>query len=268
MLALNSTVAAQTAGPYRLNPGDTLRYREVTNMVATIQAPQGAVTYSTDQDATIALTGTGPGMAAAWYDALRVRSVGPNGEQSPGTDAALHQPFSLDFPADGRVQAKQVPTFPEAVTAITDLRHEFDDFFVKMPAKRPGIGTTWQDTVRSEGKTPTGGTASMQAIRKYRAEGDTVLAGVPAIVVRVSTTLEMRSSAPMPGRPMTMVARLAGEEHDVVLFDWARGRLLTRSKRGQLKGTFKVNGGAQPVELPETMTYTSKIMLKGAPGGT
>lgn len=236
-------------------------------MVAVIQAPQGAVTDSTDQDATIALTGAGPGLATAWYDALRVRSIGPNGEQSPGTDAALHRPFSLSFPADGHVQAKQVPTFPEVVAVITDLRHEFDDFFVKMPAHKPGVGTTWQDTIRSEGKTTTGGTASMQAIRKYRAGGDTVVAGVPALVIRVSSALEMRSSSPVPGRPMTMVAQLAGDEQDVVLFDWAHGRLLLRSKRGQLKGTFQVNGGAQPVALPETMTYTSKIVLNGMPGG-
>lgn len=262
---LGSTAEAQTTGPYRLGQRDTLHYREVSDSKTLIETPQGNVTVSNEHEATIGLRGAGPGRATAWYETLRLHMVGPTGEMSPSTDDILGRPYSLAFPSDGRVRMTEAPPIPDPIMAVTDLRHEFDDFFVTMPPTRPSAGAMWQDTVRSEGSGPNGGTQSLEAIRRYKVRGDTSVAGVRALVVEVASRFEAQSSAPMQGQPITVHSRLSGDETGIVLFDWADGRLLARTKEGRLEGTMRMTGGPQPVEFPQSMTYTSSITA--GPGG-
>lgn len=254
-------VAAQ-AGPYRLPANDTLKYREISNGEVVIETPQGELTTRTEHDAGLRVVASSAGQARAWYASLRVRSVGPTGDLAPNTEGVLGLPYQLTYPSDGRVTLVDAPEFPTPIAAVTDLTHQFFDFFVSMPAGQPLRGQSWQDTLRSTVANPPMTSLLNEAIRTFRVRGDTVLVGRSALVVEVTTNSRMEGSGPLEGQPLTAVTSLEGVETGIAIFDWASGRLLHRSKSGNLRGLFRIEGAPQVIELPQTYQYTSTIEIE------
>ena len=253
--------SAQSAGPYQFPLGDTLRYHEVTRSETVIEAPQGAIPVLSEYDGIIGLAGSGEERVRAWFESLRLRAVGPNGDQSPATTELLRKPYELTMSPRGSVDVLATPTFPEPVAAITDLSHQFFDFFAVMPASPPVTGTVWQDTIRSESATAPGTSQFNESIRHFEFRADTVVNGVPAMVIVVSAEVRTEGSAPMEGQPLTVSTSLKGTDTGFLIFDWAAGRLLHRSRSGEMSGVFRILGAPQPVEFPQTSTYSSTIDL-------
>ncbi len=256
--APGAKAAAQVAGPYRFAVGDTARYHEVSHGEQELQTPQGSVSMSNEHDATIALTPSGPGTLVGWYEALVVSFTGPQGTQAPSTEPLLGKTFRLTASPEGRLQLDSAPAFPEGVAQITDLTHEFDDFLITVPAERPKVGATWQDTVHSNRSGDPEQVVDQEAVRSYRVRGDTVYAGRSAMVIEVETTHTMSMSGPVPGQSMTATNRVTGSDSGLVIFDWDRGAMLYRSKKGALTGTLEFKG-AQTLTMQQKMTYTSTI---------
>lgn len=245
--------------PYLLSETDTLTYREITNAEVLLHTPQGEVPIRSEHDATIRFVVTDFSEAQAWYEELRLRSVGPNGDQAPVTTELLGRPYTLELSPTGRVTLLDTPEFPPGVAAITDLTHQFLDFFVAVPAQRPTVGSEWADTLVSTRSGDPTVTQRHHTVRKYTVRGDTTYAGRPALRIDIASTVLLESSQPMQGQPLTVTTHLEGQEEGFVIFDWAGGEMLYRSKVGALSGTFIVEGGPQPVEFAQTMSYTSTI---------
>lgn len=259
ILCAPSVVAAQDSGPYRLPPGDTIRYREVTNGETIIRTPQGDLVSTSEHDATIGVVGAGEGVARAWFEALRLRAVGPTGDQSPSTAELIGRPYELAFPASGDVEVLGVPEFPAAVAAITDLTHQFFDFFAALPAVEPSNGYAWVDTIRSQVEGGGLGSQFNESIRRFQVRGDTILNGSAAKVIDVAATLRMEATGPVEGQPMTLTTVMQGGDAGVLIFDWNSGRLLFRSRTGEMNGTLRIHGGPQPMEFPQLASYASTI---------
>lgn len=253
-------VAAQ-APEYRRAPGDTLRYREVTRAVSEITSPQGQMTLRSDHDARIALAFAAGDTARAWYEALALRIAYPGGKREPKTGELLGRPFVLTLGPRGEVATLSVPPFPPEVAESTDLTHQFNDFFLKLPAVPLRPGAEWTDTTRTETPNAAGATLRTTRIGSYRVRGDTTIGGTRAVVIEARMQNRLESSGPSPTPGMQMNTLREGTETGTMIFAPAAGRMIRRARTGTLSGHIEFVGGPAPVRLPQKMTYESTIEL-------
>ena len=260
VLALLVPAAAHGQAPeYRRAAGDTLRFREVTRATSEIAAPTGAMTIRTDHDATVALTFTRGDTARAWFEALSLRGTFPGGESVPQTAPLLGRPFVLTLGARGEAATLTVPEFPADVAQTSDLTHEFNDFFVRLPAVPLRPGVKWTDTTTRETPNAAGRTLRTTRIGSYRVRGDTVVGGVRGVVIDTRMRNRIESSGPSPTPGMRMTTLQEGTETGVFVFAPSEGRFLARRRDGALEGHIEFIGGPQPVRIPQKMTYQSTI---------
>ena len=201
-------VAAQRAAAqstYARSAKDTLRYHEVTQTEVNMTTPQGSVTVPMEHDATIAVLLLPGDSARAWYESLRLSVTGPTGVMAPETAPALRQPFALNVDARGRTKLVSAPTFPQSFQGVTDLTHQFDDFFLRLPAEPLKVGLTWTDTV-TRADSGNGKRLRSTTIAQYRVERDTTIAGQAGLVVNVQQQGTVNTEAPVPGRDMRLRA--------------------------------------------------------------
>ena len=125
---------------------DTLRFREKTQLRMTLTMPQGEVPMAMEQGAVISVVRLPGDSARAWFDSLGISATGPQGEQRPVTDSALKRQFTLGLDARGRVKDVHAPQWPASLQGVTDLSHEFDDFFLRLPAQPLKVGLACSDT--------------------------------------------------------------------------------------------------------------------------
>lgn len=263
LLGLLLVLPASLAAQYRTSPADTLRYVERTDGVVTIGAPAGPVQVRVTQESLIGVTLPRPGEAQAWYEQLSVRKEGPGpGVERLGTDVVLGQPFRLSFTPHGAVSATVVPEFPEELSRVTDLRQQFDDFFISLPASELRVGSAWADTLVREQTRGPGDSHRSRSVRSYRVERDTVLASGPALIISLRQEIESEASAPMEGQLTHAASRLKGTEEGFAVFSSVRGRLVSRERRGTLAGSMSLEGGPTPVTMPHRYEYTSTIALQ------
>ena len=255
LLAFAAPVLAQTT---YAAPGDTLRFREVTRAELRLTTPQGEIPMTTEHDATIAVVRLPGDSARAWYEALVLGMSSPMGSMRPATDPALHRPFTLTFDARGRVGLLEAPPFPASFEGLTDLAHQFDDFFLRLPAQPLRAGLTWSDTtVRTDSTADK--SMRRETIAAYRVERDTVVGGQPALVIGMTQQLRSRAEGPVPNQPMRAETRLEGSEEGYVVFAPAAGRLVGRRRSGSLAGDVVMRGAGGEMSLKQSFTYTSSI---------
>ena len=125
---------------------DTLRFREATQLEVRLTMPQGEIPMTMEQRSTISLVRLPGDSARAWFDSLAISAKGPQGEMKPETDSALNRPFRLGLDARGRVKNVNAPQWPAALQGVSDLSHQFDDFFLRLPAQPLKVGLAWADT--------------------------------------------------------------------------------------------------------------------------
>jgi len=248
---------------YRLPAGDTLRYREVTEGHIELRPPRGPVTITSHHDAIIAVVG-GPGdTVTAWYEQLTISSVNPQGENHANTAAALHLPFRLLITPGGRVTLLSAPVFDKELAAVSDLTHEFEDFFISMTSGNLRAGSTWSDTIENSGAGQSQDTYHARHVRHYRIQRDTVLSGkASAVTIAVNQSVEVRDSSPLESQSATIATTIKGREEGTAVFATRQGRLVARERRGHLTGTQVFEGQGRRVEVPIVYDYTSRLSLQ------
>ena len=246
-----------SAPAYRLGR-DTLRFREVTNGDVRVTMPQGEVPIRSEHEATVALTRTAGDTVHAWYEALTIGMTSAGSAQRPATGEALRQPFTLVMDPRGYVRVLSVPTFPASFKNVTDLTHQFDDFFPHLPAEPLRIGLAWSDTATRRDSTE-GRVSRREAIVSYRVERDTVVAGVPAFVPSMRQQVEVRTDGPLEGQPARAESVLIGTDDGIVVFAPGPGRMLGRRRTGHLAGDFTMRAAGQTVTFKQAYDYTSSI---------
>ena len=253
--AVSASATAQTTYAFGR---DTLRFREVTTSDIRLTTPQGELAMKGDHAATVAVTRQAADTVRAWYEALDVGMTGPMGEQRPATTEALKAPFTLRMDPRGSVRLVAAPAFPASIKAITDLSYEFDDFFVRLPTKPLAIGLAWTDTTAKVDSTAEK-SIDRQAIVSYHVERDTVVSGMPALVISMKQQLKLKTSgvAPQGGR---VDSALEGTDDGIVVFAPKAGRLLGRKRTGQLDGVLTMRGGAMgEMAMKQSYAYTNTL---------
>lgn len=258
-IVLATAGGGSLSAQYARRPADTLRFREVTISQATFESPQGLLQMDSEHDAIIALVFGRADSARAWYQSLRIAAASPAGRQEPSTAAALGKPFVLRFDARGRIATLAVPEFPASFKGITDLSHQFDDYFLRLPAKALALGTVWADTlVLSKANGPSTSRSEQRA--SYRVERDTVVAGVRAYVVSMRQDLALEGSEPVQGQQqLTATTSLKGSDEGIFVFAPTPGALLGRRRTGTLAGSVTYVGGPAPIKIPYRLSYTNTI---------
>jgi hypothetical protein len=249
---------AAAEAQYRRAPSDTLRYREASRAVSVMRTPAGTLNATSTHDARIAVAFAGGDTARAWYEALSLSTTVPQGTTTPDTRPALGRPFLLRFDARGDVDTRSVPTFPEDFPS--DLAHQFNDFFVRLPTAPLRRGMEWADTVRREMRTPSGRTLRTVRAGRFRVRGDTLVRGTRAWIVETRMQNRVESTGPTQGVTLTSV--MEGTEEGELLFSAARGVMLGRRRTGTLEGRVELTGGPEPVQVPHRLTYQSTIELQ------
>lgn len=259
LAALVPAAAHAQAPEYRRAAGDTLRFHEVTSATSEITAPQGVLTLRSENDARIALAPVRGDTVRAWYEALALRATFPGGESVPRTAPLLGRPFVLTLGARGEAETLTVPEFPADVAEASDLTHQFNDFFVRLPAVALRPGVEWTDTTTRQTPNAAGRTLRTTRIGSYRVRSDTVIGGVRAVVVETRMRNRLEASGPSPTPGMQMSTLQEGTETGTFVFAPAEGRLLARRREGSSTGHIEFIGGPQPMRLPQKMTYQSTI---------
>ncbi len=244
---------------YRRSRADTLRYREVGETVNTMSGRGGDFAATNHHDALVAVAFGGADSAIAWFDSVALKSTSPRGTFEPNTGPVVGKPFHLLFDARGRVETLTTPTFPQSLTAITDLSTQFDDFFVRLPDAELEIGLAWADTVVR------GDSASAESWSRFSSEWelhvarDTVVDDMPAFVIVSYQILTTSSVGPVEGENLQLRSELSGEERSVVVFLPEAGRMLSRDDAGELRGTMEMTQGGSVVRLAHDYRYTNSI---------
>jgi hypothetical protein len=255
LLACALPAAAQTT---YASTRDTLRFHETRQAHMTLTMPQGEIPIEMEQRATISVVRLPGDSARAWFDSLAISAKSPQGEQSPPTDSALKRTFRFGFDARGRVKNVSSPAWPAGLQGVTDLSHQFDDFFLRLPAKPLTVGAAWSDTT-----TLTDSTAEKYSrwVRKanYRVERDTIVGAVPALVISVKQTMGVTLSQPVPGQQMRTDAQLSGEESGFFVFAPKTGRLIGRRQEGKLEGPVKASGAMGEMQMNQSLSYTGAM---------
>lgn len=261
-LLFANPIAAQRP-VYRLSAGDTLRYREITESHVELRTPQRPVTITSQHDGTVVVVRERGDTALAWYQQLTLSSASPYGEKRPNTASALRQPFRLILKSNGAVTLVSAPTFAAEIAEQTDLSHQFDDFFISVPAAALRPAVAWSDTLEVSRSAEGDGQEHSESrhIRRFRVLRDTVVAGAPAVVIAVDQEMEIQSSSPMKNQPVTIETRLQGKEQGFAVFATRAGRLLARERRGHLEGQQVLRGQARDMTVPMVYDYTSSLSL-------
>jgi hypothetical protein len=237
---------------------DTLRFRETRQGHMTLTMPQGEIPIAVDQRATISVVRLPGDSARAWFDSLAVSASSPQGEQKPVTDSALKRTFNFGLDARGRVKNVSSPQWPANLQAVTDLSHQFDDFFLRLPVKPLKVGVAWSDTTTLTDSTTEKFSRWVRAA-DYRVERDTTVDAVPALVISVKQKLGVTLSQPVPGQQMRTDAQLSGEESGFFVFSPKTGRLIGRRQEGKLEGPVKASGAMGEIQMNQSISYTGAL---------
>jgi hypothetical protein len=237
---------------------DTLRFREATQLQVRLTMPQGEIPMTVEQRSTISLVRLPGDSARAWFDSLAISAKGPQGEMKPETDSALNRPFRLGLDARGRVKNVDAPKWPASLEGITDLSHQFDDFFLRLPVQPLKVGLAWSDTTTKTDSAPERFSRWMRAA-DYRVERDTTVGTTAALVVRMKQKMSATISAPIPNQPMRSDAQLTGEEDGYFVFAPSTGRLIARRREGKLGGPVRVSGAMGEMQMNQSISYTSAM---------
>jgi len=255
LLACALPVRAQTT---YASTHDTLRFRETTRVQMTLTMPQGEIPMTMEQSGALSLVRLPGDSARAWFDSLYISAKGPQGDIRPATDSALKRTFRLSLDSRGRVKNVKAPEWPASLQGVTDLSHQFDDFFLRLPAQPLKVGLAWSDTV-----TQTDSTADRYSrwVRHtdYRVERDTMVGATPAFVVHAKQQMTATVSAPIPAQQMRSDAQLSGEEEGFFVFAPKTGRLIARRREGKLEGPVKASGAMGEIQMNQSMAYTSTM---------
>ena len=247
---------------YHWNPGDTLRYAELTQGRIEMQMPGGAVLVRSEHDARIAVTVARRDTLVAWYERLRLLQEGPGPEtQSPATTQLIGAHFTLAFDSHAPVHTVATPTIPAEIAAVTDLTRQFDDFFITLPRIPLKVGVRWVDTVQTDRPGRPTDTFAGKSVRHYEVVRDTTIDRADAFLVVVHQDVTLNATSKVEEQQMTVTTALVGEDRGEAVFIPSEGRLHARTRVGKLAGSLTLVGPGGEMTVPQSYEYVSTLGL-------
>jgi len=246
--------------------GDSVVYRELTVANTGIEQESGdTLRLSARHDAVINVTRWAPDTLLAWYEMLYMRVRGPDLDTRPNTSAVLYAPFIMLIGEDGELDVRATPPTPPELAGMTDVRQQFEDFFVRVPADKRTIGATWSDTTELDLPPTPQGEVFRRATTDYAVTGDTVMHGLPALVVEYVTRIEMGSAGSAP-QGATLGTELSGVERGTAVYAPVREVMLERRRVGELEGEITMTAAeGEPITRAQRYDYNSTIELLPPP---
>jgi len=238
--------------------GDSVMYLEQTHALTVIERPTDTVRVWSDQTAVIHVVRTAPDTLEALYEHLLLRFETPTQTRNIDTRALIGPRFVLHDDA-GRIETVSAPGLTAEIRQLTDLRRQFDDFFLRLPARALEPGVEWVDTLQrhlGEGEA----SAERRLVTRFRVRGDTVVEGLDARIVDYSSDVEasLRSAPTTEG---TLLSRLIGAEEGRFVYAPGPRVMLRRARTGVLEGELTVEGNLETLRFPQQYTYQSTIEL-------
>ena len=238
--------------------GDSVMYLERTASFTLIERTNETLRINGNHDAVIHVVRTAPDTLEAFYEHLLLNFRTPTQNRDIETDALIGVRFRL-HEDDGRIALVSAPALPAEIRQLTDLRRQFDDFFLRLPRRPMTVGMVWVDTVHHQGQE---GDASMDrnVVTRFTVRRDTVVEGMNALVIDYASSLEnsMRSAPTTEG---TLVSRLLGEEEGWFVFAPDAEVMLRRRRVGLLEGELVIEGNLETHRFPQTYGYESTVEL-------
>lgn len=254
-LMITTRVAAQPA--YRLGP-DTLVYDERSSANQTVQF--GDRTGAMSLQVTSRLAAVLQRNGRAWFEQLHVTRTDSAGEAyAPWTAPVLGQPFTFAFTSDGRVRVRRTPEVPEYLLGVYDISLQLDDFFITLPRQPLAIGVEWQDTLIINRRVSPTRRYQSAGTRRYLVERDTVVDGVPAVLLRTTGAAHVVATDVQEVASFRM--DLEAEEAGLAIVAKDGSRLLVREREGRLSGAMVMIFRGQELTATTQGDYRSAVRL-------
>lgn len=240
---------------------DTLRFRESTLRTTTLTSASGAVERKTGRDAQVSVAWTQGDTAHAWFDELKLATVGPLGDTFAETDGVLRRPFTMLITARGETRRLASPPIPSAIASISEISSLFGDLFLRLPHEPLRRGLAWADTT-SRGDSNSIRSSRSHVVTTYRVARDTVIGGRSGFVVLVASQIAQSSEQPVPGREVRVSVSLSGTESGFFVFSVDAGGILARRREGRLSGETTMRslaGNTTSVQVSEYKTTIDAI---------
>ena len=238
-------------------PGDTVRYRWGVKTNVIVSTPQGEIPVNAEQGGVVAMARLPHDSALVWFESLAILASTPAGEQKPSTAELVGKPYRMAFDARGRARLGEAPAIPPELEGMGDLRHAFDDFFLRLPAKPLAVGLAWSDTVtRSDSSAERW--MRVASVSEYRVERDTVVNGVQALVVAMKQHVDIQAENPVPNAPARGHTTLAGTDTGYFVFAPKAGRVLGRRHDGHFTGSM-VMGAPANMEMKQAIDISATV---------
>ena len=238
--------------------GDSVMYLERTESFTLIERPADTLRIRSYHDAVIHVVRTAPDTLEAFYEHLLLRYVTPSQTRNVPTEAMIGPRFVL-HEDDGRIETVRAPELSQEIRQLTDLRRQFDDFFLRLPRRPLQVGDVWVDTVAFSARNGDA-TTDRDAVTRFTVRGDTVVEGIAALVVDYQAVLEsnMRTAPTTEG---TLASALTGEEEGWFAYAPSRDVMLRRWRVAILEGELRIEGNLDTRAFPQSFGYESMIEL-------
>ncbi len=247
--------------------GDSVMYLERTASFTLIERTNDTLRIDGNHNAVIHVVRTAPDTLEAFYEHLILNFRTPTQNRNIDTDPLLRERFRL-HEDDGRITLVSAPELPSEIRQLTDLRRQFDDFFLRLPRRPLTVGMVWVDTVHLQGREGDAST-DRNVVTRFTVRRDTVVQNMNALVVDYTASMEnsMRSAPTTDG---TLVSRLLGEEEGSFVFAPDVEVMLRRQRVGLLEGELVIEGNLETYRFPQSFGYESLVELipPVAPGST
>jgi len=224
-----------------------------------VSTPSGPIRIESEHDATIVVQTISPDSLHAWYEALDIASIGPEGELRPATSAALDQLFVLSVDERGHIGTLQAPTFPESFEGVTDLTAQFDDFFPALVASDLTVGAEWTDSIYAAPSSDDETSVESLTVTRYRVTEEVENDGERVFLIAADAELEIVTEGPVPNQPgLRIRTSMRGPESNLFVVA-PDGSLIDRTRSAALSGTMEYIGGPQSMTLEISREYENRI---------
>jgi hypothetical protein len=264
-IAIGAPIAAlgAQAAVYSREAGDTLRYHNSTRMEGMVHGAAGDAPFTITREATFAFSFAGGESVTAWFDSLAIEASGALGGEKSHSEELLRAPFKLHMESNGRVLTVKAPELPRNARLIAELPPQLDDFFPRLPASaKMSIGSVWIDTSTRSESDSAGHHLLIRRISHYKALRDTVVDSQKAVLISQHTDVKITSTVPMQTQPYIAALSLTGVEDGIAIFCPSAGRLLSRDRKGELRGAVTYKGGDEPWVVNQAYHYHRMDVLE------
>lgn len=247
---------------YARQPGDTLSYVETTDVDIVVDSPQGRIDVAANVDTKLDLAFVTPDTLAAWYTMLDVSTQSPLGNQNPSTESVINVPFRLVVSPRGNVETISTPAVSPELRTISDVRRQFEDFFLVLPEEELEVGLSWEYYAAVDDSASVEGRHAFTKSGLLTVVGDTTVSGIHGLKIEGDLETTLLSTSTDPNMGAEVINNFSGVERNVVVFSPERGVMVLRERNADLSGTTEYIGGAMPFSMQQTITYTSSTVLQ------